>query len=316
MTLFAIASNPVPEGAVSGHLTTDDAIRIRFARWPALEGTQRRGTVTLLSGRTEFIEKYFEVVRELRARGFAVAILDWRGQGGSERLLRNPRKGHVASFADYQRDLAVFAREVLLPDCPAPHFALAHSMGGAIFLETVLAGHRWFDRAVLTAPMVDLQVSRFAPVLYPTAKILANLGFGGAFVPGGSSKAASARAFDGNPVTSDPARYARTAQIVDAHPELGLGGPTIGWVNAAFACMQHLMAPETVRLIRQPLLMVAAGADTVVSSAAIEHMAARLIAGAQVVVPASRHEILMERDIFRAQFWAAFDAFIPGTASY
>ena len=35
------------------------------------------------------IEKYFEVVGELRRRGFAVAVLDWRGQGGSSRLLRN-----------------------------------------------------------------------------------------------------------------------------------------------------------------------------------------------------------------------------------
>ncbi|MFG1420843.1 alpha/beta fold hydrolase [Roseixanthobacter liquoris] len=316
MTLYPTASNPVPEGAVSGHVTSEDAIRIRFARWDPLEGTGRRGTVTLLAGRTEFIEKYFEVVRELRARGFAVAILDWRGQGGSERLLRNPRKGHVASFADYQRDLAAFVRDVLLPDCPAPHFALAHSMGGAIFLEAVLAGHRWFDRAVLTAPMVELQLVPFSSVLRPTAKLLAHLGLAGAFVPGGGSTASTAGPFARNPVTSDPARYARAAEIVEAHPQLGLGAPTIGWMNAAYDAMAHLMAPETVRLIRQPLLIVAAGADSIVSNAAIEHLAARLIAGAQVVVPASRHEILMERDIFRAQFWAAFDAFIPGSAPY
>jgi lysophospholipase len=31
------------------------------------------------------------------------------------------------------------------------------------------------------------------------------------------------------------------------------------------------------------------------------------------VIPGARHEILMERDAIRAQFWAAFDAFIPGS---
>ena len=32
-----------------------------------------------------------------------------------------------------------------------------------------------------------------------------------------------------------------------------------------------------------------------------------------IVIPGARHEILMERDEIREQFWAAFDAFIPGT---
>ena len=30
------------------------------------------------------------------------------------------------------------------------------------------------------------------------------------------------------------------------------------------------------------------------------------------MLPTARHEILMETDAIRAQFWAAFDAFIPG----
>ena len=49
--------------------------------------TAKRGTVVVLGGRAEFIEKYFEVIGELLARDFAVAALDWRGQGGSARRL-------------------------------------------------------------------------------------------------------------------------------------------------------------------------------------------------------------------------------------
>ncbi|MBN8920935.1 MAG: alpha/beta hydrolase, partial [Rhizobiales bacterium] len=41
--------------------------------------------------------------------------------------------------------------------------------------------------------------------------------------------------------------------------------------------------------------------------------AIRMRAGAHVVVAGARHEILMERDFYRGQFWAAFDAFVPGT---
>src|SRR5262249_22238001 len=133
MTLISISANPVPDGAVSGTLKTRDGVTLRFARWGPPPG--RKGTVCLFQGRAEFIEKYFETVRDLRARGFAVATLDWRGQGLSDRALRNPRKGYVRSFNDYGTDLETFINEVVLPDCPPPLFALAHSMGASVLLR-------------------------------------------------------------------------------------------------------------------------------------------------------------------------------------
>ena len=139
---------------VTGTLKTRDGVELRFARWDPPPG--RKGTVCLFQGRAEFIEKYFETVRDLRARGFAVATLDWRGQGGSERALSNARKGHVRGFAQYQIDLESFINEVVLPDCPPPVFALAHSMGASILLRAARAGHQWFERMVLLAPMIAL----------------------------------------------------------------------------------------------------------------------------------------------------------------
>src|SRR5437660_636977 len=116
MTLIDIPANPVPENAVTGMLKTRDGVALRFARWAPPPG--RKGTVCLFSGRAEFIEKYFETIRDLRTRGFAVATLDWRGQGLSTRALRNPRKGYVRSFNAYAIDLDTFINEVVLPDCP------------------------------------------------------------------------------------------------------------------------------------------------------------------------------------------------------
>jgi len=47
----------------------------------------------------------------------------------------------------------------------------------------------------------------------------------------------------------------------------------------------------------------------------IETLVNELRAGAQVVISGARHELMMERDAFREQFWAAFDAFVPGSRS-
>src|SRR5580704_8726072 len=213
MTLVSIPANPVPEDVVTGTLKTPDGVSLRFARWAPPPG--RKGTVCLFQGRAEFIEKYFETVRDLRARGFAVATLDWRGQGGSERVLRNKRKGYVQSFSQYQIDLETFIHEVVLPDCPPPVFALAHSMGATILLRAAYAGHRWFDRMVLLAPMIALPGMRRMAGTRMTVRMLRLIGLGSLYVPGGDASTMLQRPFAGNLLTSDPVRYARNIAVLE-----------------------------------------------------------------------------------------------------
>jgi lysophospholipase len=311
MTLVSIPANPVPDNVVSGTIKTPDGAELRFARWQPPAG--RKGTVCVFTGRGESIEKYFEVVRELRERGFAVAMIDWRGQGHSSRQLRDPRKGYVRRFSDFEIDVETFVQQVMLPDCPPPYYALAHSMGGAVLLRVAHAGKRWFDRMVLSAPMIDLP--GFATRL-PTrilVRSLRLLGMGGRYVPGGNSMLAGTEPFVNNEVTSDPVRYARNAAIYEEDPTLGIASPTIGWADSAFKAMMQFREMDYPSHIRQPLLMLAASNDTVVSTPAIEEFAYHLRAGSHLVIAGSKHEILQEQDRYRQQFWAAFDAFVPGT---
>lgn len=309
MKLVSIPANPVPDDVVSGTVRTRDGVNLRFARWAPPPG--RKGTVVVLQGRAEFIEKYFETVRDLRARGFAVATLDWRGQGLSDRVLSDRLKGHVRNFGEYGADLDAFMEQIVLPDCPPPLFALAHSMGGAILIEACAQGRRWFDRVVLSAPMIGLPKTRLLAMAGPMLTLLRLIGRGSAYVPGGASP--EARDFLGNVLTSDPVRFARNRAVLEAEPELALGGPTVAWTHSALRLMNRFRSPAYAPHIRQPILMVAAGQDEVVSTPAIEEFGTQLLAGAHVIVPGARHEILQEQDLYRKQFWAAFDAFVPGT---
>jgi lysophospholipase len=311
MTLVSIPANPVPEGVVSGTIKTPDGAELRFARWAPPAG--RRGTVCVFSGRGESIEKYFETVHDLRARGFAVAMIDWRGQGHSSRKLRNARKGYVHDFSDFEIDVEAFVQQIVLPDCPPPYFALAHSMGGAVLLRVAHAGKRWFDRMVLSAPMIDLPGKRTAFPVRALLKIMRLTGQGGNYVPGGHDALVGTTPFAGNPLTSDPVRYARNAAILAEDPTLGLGAPTVAWADAAFKAMHGFRETDYPRQIRQPILMLAASSDSIVSTPAIEELAYHLRAGSHLVIAGARHEILQEQDRYREQFWAAFDAFVPGT---
>ncbi|MBP0110749.1 MULTISPECIES: alpha/beta fold hydrolase [Bradyrhizobium] len=311
MTLVSIPSNPVPENVVSGTIKTPDGAELRFARWapPA----NRKGTVCVFTGRSEQIEKYFETVRDLRDRGFAVAMIDWRGQGHSSRRLRDPRKGYVRDFSDFEIDVETFVQQVVLPDCPPPFFALAHSMGGTVLLRVAHAGKRWFDRMVLSAPMIDLPGRTTSFPVRALLKTMRLLGQGGRYVPGGSDRLTGLDPFINNPLTSDPVRYARNAAILEEDPTLGLASPTVAWADTAFRAMHIFKRVNYPSQIRQPILMLAASNDTVVSTAAIEEFAYHLRAGSHLVIAGSKHEILQEQDRYRSQFWAAFDAFVPGT---
>ena len=311
MDLISIPANPAPEDVVTGMLKARDGVGIRFARWHPPPG--RKGTVCLFQGRAEFIEKYFETVRELRARGFAVATMDWRGQGGSERAMADPRKGHVGDFSEYERDVEVLMKEVVLPDCPPPIFAIGHSMGGTVLLRIARQGSRWFDRIVLSAPMIRLSGNRNALPARLTVRAMRLLGMGSAYVPGGSATAVATGSYVNNVATSDPVRHARTKAVLEAAPELGIGSPTVSWLDAAYRTMGDIANPAYASKVRQPLMLIASGRDQVVSTAAIEEIAIRLRAGSHLIVAGARHELMMEQDLYRAQFWAAFDAFVPGT---
>ena len=314
MTLVSIPANPVPEGAVAGTIRTPDGVELRFARFAPPAG--RKGTLCLFHGRAEFIEKYFEVVNDARERGFAVATLDWRGQGLSQHALRDKRKGYVRDFSEYEIDIDTFMKEVVLPDCPPPFFALGHSMGASVLIRTAYRNRRWFDRIVLSAPMIELELVGMPRLARASTTISRLLGLGTSYVPGGGATPIASKPFAGNPLTSDPTRYARIGALIEAEPSLGLGSPTIAWTAAAFRAMSEFADPAYPARIRQPLLMIAAGQDVIVSLPAIEKFAIRLRAGAHLVVPGSRHEILMEQDRYRGQFWAAFDAFVPGSTLY
>lgn len=308
--LFAHPDYPVPGHGKVWFATTRDRARIRFASWRPTVKTVR-GTIVLVQGRAEFIERYSETVAELRRRGFHVLTFDWRGQGGSQRFVSRERKGHVGWLRHYENDLAL-AMAQTHEKLPGPYFVLAHSMGAAICLDAARQNALPVSRMVALAPMLGLTITENPKAASRLASLLFWLGFGRAFVPGGGDTAIATKPFDGNRLTGDPDRYARNSALSAAARHLCIGDPTIAWVHTAFALMARLNAPSAARDVRVPTLVIASGQDRVVSTPAIERFAARLKTGQALILPTARHEILMETNAIRDQFWAAFDAFIPG----
>ena len=301
-TLF----DPVPIKAVGAQL--------RAARFDADPGVARKGVCVLLNGQTEFIEKYFEVIDELRGRGFAVATMDWRGQGGSARLLADDhRKSFIGDFSEYDQDLDTLLNWIVTPMlAPGERpVALAHSMGAHNLLRALAHNPARFAWCVLNAPMIaiSLRGQRQFLVAAVTAFEIWR-GNRGGWVWGMEARDPHNVSFSTQLVTSDPQRFERTQMLLRENPDLRLAGATWGWLAAAMRSMKWLR--DRAENITTPLLVVGAGKDRICLTPEAKAFAARAPHAQYVEVADAGHEILMEKNAIRAKFWEAFDAFVAG----
>jgi lysophospholipase len=304
--LIEIDQNPVPAGTKVEFVTAKDGATLRIAALP-VEG-EARGSILVHPGWAEFIEKYFEVANELRARGFNVLIVDPRGQGFSQRLQADDRRGLITDFSVFIDDLDVTFAE-LKTRFPGPHLILGHSMGGLATLQWLRTrGTEGLAGAILNAPLTRLfsdPVKRTAVRIVTRLGILAGAGARPLFgVPEHSMN------FETNNLTQDPRRHERFKQLQLCSPEACSGPPKFSWLNAVMAAIRDVNAPDALSGIDIPLLTVSAGWDETVDPTHHEILAARYPCIRLVQIDGSRHEILMEKEEYRQQFWAAFDAYV------
>lgn len=297
-----------------GMMAISDNYSLRYGIWRS-DKTASRGTVILLSGRTEFMEKYAEIIGELQQRGFDVYSFDWRGQGLSSRMLLNRHKGFVKTYDNYISDLAVFVDKIVKPQAVSPLIILAHSMGGHIALRYLHEHHGAIERAVLVSPMIDILTPPF-PRWFARgiARLADKAGWGQAYAIDSGDYSPEDEKFEGNLLTSDPVRFMDEKRAIKENQGLALGGVTYGWLSATFESIDILAAPGFGKEITIPILMVSAGSDKIVSLDAQQSICARLQQCRSKVIPEARHEILKETDAVRSVFWDEFDGFTTAPA--
>ena len=307
MLLYPTLENPEPPKITCIEVPSQGGIKLRaaFAIPPS-----PKGTMLILNGRAEFIERYFETINYLLKRGLAVATFDWRGQGGSDRLLVNRLRGYVPSFKDFDADIDAIFTRLLVAHCPKPFYGLGHSTGGHMMLRA-LRGRKWLEKAVIISPLMGFHYGAWPR---PAAKLI-SLGAkltrtDWAYIPGLPHLPMQRDDFATNTLTSDQKRWDRDISTLEQYPQLALGGPTFAWLNAASKSISELMDWPKARGPSCPTMIVMAGQDRVVNNEGTLHFLARAPGFSNFTIADSRHEILNEKDLIRERFLAALDAFI------
>lgn len=281
-------------------------LRVLLARKPDVAA---RGTIIITPGRTEFVEKYLEMVEDFLERRFAVLVIDHRGQGLSTRLLDDPLKSYVKRFQDYADDLGFIVDE-LGTHLPKPQIIVAHSMGGCIALQSVISGTINPAAVICSAPMLglfDLQT----PILRWVFSGLAMMGMSEKNIPFTKQTGGFPVAFKHNKLTSDHARFTRWSAYFMNIPALRLAGPTLGWIKAALTAMNFVN--RNAAQVKTPTLIVSAGGDPIVDPASHRDFAET--SGAMLkVVPGALHELFLEIDEYRDQFFTIVDDYLEANA--
>ena len=292
-----------PSGALSCWIEADDGVRLRLVTWSKGE----KGTILLFPGRTEFAEKYGRTSADFQARGYAVAVIDWRGQGLSDRVAPNRKLGHVEAFLDYQRDVAAMLSEAATLDLPKPYFLLSHSMGGAIALRALQSGLD-VKRAVFSAPMWGLTID---PVWRPLVQAIAggskSVGLGIEFAPGtGPENYVETAPYKENVLTSDEDTWNYFSAIVSAHPGLSIGGPSLQWLYEALTETRALAAMDPPDM--ETLCLIGSDEQVVNKRDVFDYMG-KWAQGQVDIMSGAQHEILMETPAIRKRALDTIDMF-------
>ncbi len=295
-----------------GFLTVAPGIVLRYAQ-ARTSIEPARGTVLVIQGRGEFIEKYFEAAHELLKAGYHVVTFDWRGQGLSTRLLENRQKGHIDSYDTYLSDLGIMIDKVIKPLDTRPLYALAHSMGGHILARYLERDHDTIDAAILSAPMIDIAKNGLYRYAFLSLSwIMVRLGLGHRYAFGMRDYNDDDRDFAKNRRTHDSLRFQREVQAITDNPELALGGVTWGWLYATLRSILRLRSARPDGSQRIPMILISAGQEQIVSNPAQHDYAARRPHCILRTLDGAYHEILQESDSIRQEFWTCARPLLQG----
>lgn len=291
-----------PDGFQFGFFDNARKQKLRFGHVKT-NADKPKGTLVIGPGYGETIEKYFELVNELKAEGYNLYIIEWMGQGKSDRWDKfdSQKPYDPKDFLLHHRDdLYKFVTEVVKLDDGQKLGYLGMSMGGHIGAQFAHHYNYIFDAMSLNAAFFDMNTRGYPKAL--TSSLLTSkkwIGHGNKYVPGGGPWNKLKKAFNENSKTSDRARYEHLLRIKEKDKALQLGDVTIDWVRHARPAINYLKSKRTLKEIITPIQLIVPGNDATVCVKAQDRAARFLENAIYAKFPYAKHEIWMERDEIR-----------------
>ena len=295
-----------PDNGVAYWTNASDGVQLRIGLWKP-EKTNL-GTVLFFPGRGDYIELHGSLISDLTQAGYSSFVIDWRGHGLSGRIAKNPKKGHVSHFSDYQKDVTAMTEAALQLDLPKPWYLIGHSMGACIGLRSLINGLE-VKATAFSASMFDIHMASYERVAaWPLTWAMKAIGKGQVYAPGFNDDSyVFKNDFDGNTLTNSSENYERWIMQGRTVPELHTGGPTMSWLYAALLetrSLSKLPSPDT------PCVSLCGDQEETVGVSAIRDRMSRWPNGNYELIANAKHELFLETpDVRQAVMAKILDQF-------
>lgn len=286
-------SNDVAEGPDSGSaywLRTDDDVRIRVGLWPSENA--HKGTIFVFPGRTEYIEKYGRTASQLCELGYSTFLIDWRGQGLSDRATEDPMTGHVVNFSDYHKDVAAMLKAADELDLPKPWYLFGHSLGACIALRSLKDGLP-VSACAFTGPMWDISLPKHKRIAaWPLCWAAKRLHKGHLYAPGTEGVSyVTSTPFPKNRLTHDLDMYQYFIHHIETLKHYQLGGPSMGWL---FEILNETKKLSTLESPNTPCITFCGEEDILIDIGAVKKRMTSWPNGTLKMVPKGKHDLMSE----------------------
>lgn len=286
---------------------------MRVARADAAVTAQQptRGNVLICPGFGEWIEKYQETIQHFQKRGFRVAIIEWRGQGGSSRFLADPAKAYLPALDELVNDLDAFY-QAKLKDA-GKLVVLSHSMGGHLYLRWRCSKAKDYpiSGSIFSNP---LHLPNTAPFPFAAARMIVDDAMrkqkNEEYAPTQKGFDATKVPFLANLLTHDATRYDAMMATLREKPELKHGGVVFAALDAMIKSAPLLVKELGENPPAEPSLYFASNQDRIVSVKGLRLIASMLPHAQARFFDGTHHELFQEKDSVQSEIWRAIDGFI------
>ena len=295
-----------PVGINSYFVKMNDGIKLRVCHWIKSD-KETKGTILLQQGHNEFIEKYYETIKEFLDKNYSVIAFDWRGQGLSERTTSFTERAFIKSFKRHDQDLKYILEKVINKYFQKPIIGIGHSMGGCLMLSAFYNHPKIFEKGILSAPMLGFKNEKF---LRTASSIMNLFKKDHDYLIGSKPNMGIETPFEINDLTSDISRYERALKLVRKKPELRLWGITNSFAKAVNARFKIIRQKGWAETINTKILIINSLNDRVVDANKTIIMSKRLKNNKLINFQECEHEVFMEKDIHRKRMWEDIDSFL------
>ena len=271
-----------------------------------------RGVIVVFHGFTEYADKYLEFMYNFWERGYSVYVPELRGHGYSYRRVPENDRVDIDCFETYVEDMKTFMDKVVNARYPSGvrKLLFAHSMGGdvgTLFLEDHPG---YFERAVLSSPMLKIN---YAPLSVWQARLLfvvsGLLRWNDKLISGQPGFGDRQYDFENSCCTSEE-RYRNdiNLRIGDEHFHTAAG--TYSWGRAAMRSVKKCLDKSRLAGIGIPVLVCRAGKETVVDPSGMSEFAEGCKRAELAEFPEAKHEIFNSTgDVLKVYYEKLFGFF-------